>query len=113
MSAAADRDNRVARSENWGVIPRNTIGSPVAVLRDGPVVPGDNGRPPYGNGSLGGTDLPAVRFEINPNLGTSPDRYTVAVWRPDAVQARYLDQWSPFLDATTSGSWYLTGGETA
>ncbi|MFD5517636.1 hypothetical protein [Streptomyces sp. NPDC127066] len=169
VSAVAD-GNRVARSENWGVIPRNTIGSPVADLRFGPVVPGSNGRPPYGNGSLGievagksaaeaddaekadfgnsvdflgenllqvdrvgfnvfqssvnlangdpndgslgGTNLPSVRFEINPNLSTSPDRYTVAVWRPDAVQARYLDQWSPYLDATASGSWYLTGGET-
>jgi Collagen triple helix repeat (20 copies) len=33
-------------SGNWGVINRNTIGSPVAQLRSGP------GEPPHGNGSL-------------------------------------------------------------
>lgn len=44
-------------SDHWGVITRNTIGSPVAVLRDGPFgsfgVTGAPSRPPYGNGSLG------------------------------------------------------------
>lgn len=46
-----------ARSEHWGVITRNTIGSPVADLRNGPYgsynVRGSAARPPYGRGSLG------------------------------------------------------------
>ena len=45
------------RSDHWGVITRNTIGSPVAELRNGPFgsfgVLGPEGRPPYGRGSLG------------------------------------------------------------
>ena len=44
-------------SEHWGVITRNTIGSPVASLRDGPYgsfgVTGDAAEPPFGKGSLG------------------------------------------------------------
>jgi len=45
-----------AKSEHWGVIDRNTIGSPVAELRDGPYSPLSNGQisaPPFGKGSLG------------------------------------------------------------
>ena len=38
---------------HWGPIARNTIGSPVEELRNGPFVPGANGTPPFGNGSLG------------------------------------------------------------
>ena len=38
---------------NWGVIDRNTIGSPVADLRAGPFTAGANGTPPSGDGSLG------------------------------------------------------------
>jgi hypothetical protein len=45
------------KSEHWGVITRNTIGSPVADLRDGPYgsfgVTGPAAAPPYGKGSLG------------------------------------------------------------
>jgi hypothetical protein len=40
-------------SEHWGVVPRNTIGSPVAELRTGPYVTGPAGSPPFGKGSLG------------------------------------------------------------
>ncbi|MGW2825312.1 hypothetical protein ACWC24_30560 [Streptomyces sp. NPDC001443] len=39
-----------------GVLTRNTIGSPVAALRNGPIardVLTGSSRPPYGNGSLG------------------------------------------------------------
>lgn len=46
-----------AGSEHWGVITRNTIGSPVAALRNGPYgsfgKTGAISRPPYGQGSLG------------------------------------------------------------
>src|SRR5690606_37716160 len=41
---------------HWGVIARNTIGSPVAELRTGPFVTtpgGDAVAPPFGEGSLG------------------------------------------------------------
>ena len=43
-----------AKSEHWGVINRNTIGSPVAELRDGPYVMTTDGisSPPLGKGSL-------------------------------------------------------------
>ena len=44
-------------SDHWSVITRNTIGSPVADLRNGPFgsfgVQGSAARPPYGRGSLG------------------------------------------------------------
>ncbi|MFH8731891.1 hypothetical protein [Streptomyces sp. NPDC017964] len=44
-------------ADHWGVIARNTIGSPVAALRNGPFgtygVTGTAARPPYGVGSLG------------------------------------------------------------
>lgn len=42
-----------AKKEHWGVVARNTIGSPVAALRSGPFVPGPSGEPPFGKGSLG------------------------------------------------------------
>ncbi len=46
-----------SRGEHWGVITRNTIGSPVGDLRNGPYgsfgVTGSLARPPYGEGSLG------------------------------------------------------------
>ncbi|WP_431964500.1 hypothetical protein [Actinacidiphila sp. bgisy160] len=58
LSAVADgHSGNSIGSDHWGVITRNTIGSPVAVLRDGPFgsfgVTGSASRPPYGNGSLG------------------------------------------------------------
>jgi hypothetical protein len=44
-------------ADHWGIITRNTIGSPVAALRKGPYgsigVTGPSSRPPYGIGSLG------------------------------------------------------------
>ena len=45
------------KSEHWGLITRNTIGSAVADLRDGPYgsfgVNGPAGSPPFGKGSVG------------------------------------------------------------
>ncbi|MFG2480451.1 hypothetical protein [Streptomyces fagopyri] len=157
-SAVADagRDH----SEHWGVITRNTIGSPVAALRDGPFgsfgVQGSPARPSYGRGSLGievgdssekvdfgnevdffgdpvldltkvgfhvfqtgenvasggAENMPNIRFEIDPNVSAhSGDNYSTLVWVPDA--APVTDRWSPFIDATSTGYWYLTGNETA
>ncbi|MFE0630402.1 hypothetical protein ACFW3D_25975 [Streptomyces sp. NPDC058864] len=58
VSAVADgHSGDFTGSGHWGVITRNTVGSPVAALRDGPFgsygVTGSVSRPPYGDGSLG------------------------------------------------------------
>ncbi|MDX3095468.1 hypothetical protein PV417_13050 [Streptomyces sp. ME19-03-3] len=168
VSAVADgHPDGSITSDHWGVITRNTIGSPVAALRDGPFgsfgVTGSASRPPYGNGSLGievaddsttltppsekvdfgnevdfygsrvrdltrlgfhvfqtqenvdygGTrNLPNIRFEINPRLPSLPaDTYSTMVWRPPAVAQ--VNRWSGFLDATTTGDWFLSGNELA
>ncbi|MEU0910882.1 hypothetical protein [Streptomyces althioticus] len=152
-------------ADHWGVITRNTIGSPVVALRNGPFgsfgVPGAEAGPPYGQGSLGievadnsttltppsekadfgnevdffgdrvrdlrklgfhvfqtgenvtyggPRNLPNIRFEIDPNLSGLQDDYSTMVWVPDAVTQ--TNRWSPFLNATTTGHWYLTGNET-
>ncbi|WP_256251833.1 hypothetical protein [Streptomyces sp. yr375] len=166
-SAAADTNDNRARPDHWGVIARNTIGSPVAELRNGPYGPfgvtGTTARPPYGRGSLGievadrstnlgipsekvdfgnevdffgksllslrrvgfhvfqtnenigyggPTNMPNIRIEINPNVPTLPaDTYSTVVWVPAA--SPISSGWSPFIDATTTGRWYLTGGETS
>ncbi|MFE5141884.1 hypothetical protein ACFRDV_30180 [Streptomyces fagopyri] len=158
VSAVADtgRDH----PEHWGVITRNTVGSPVAALRNGPFgsfgVQGSSARPAYGRGSLGievgdsgekvdfgnevdfygdpvlgltkvgfhvfqtgenvasggAENMPGIRFEIDPNVSAHPgDNYSSLVWVPDA--APVTDRWSPFIDATSTGYWYLTGNETA
>ncbi|MFG3291736.1 hypothetical protein ACGF3G_23385 [Streptomyces sp. NPDC048179] len=163
-SASTGPDGGWGISDHWGVIARNTIGSPVAALRSGPfvtpsaTVPPEAARPPYGRGSLGievadrstsltppseavhfgnevdffgapvlglhevgfhvfqtgenvsygGTrNLPNIKFEINPNLTANPTTYSSMVWNPPAVTA--VNQWSPYLDATTTGTWFLTG----
>ncbi|MFF0014699.1 hypothetical protein [Streptomyces sp. NPDC005374] len=152
--------------DHWGVIARNTIGSPVAELRNGPYVsgvPAAFAKPPFGRGSLGievadrstslsppsekvdfgnevdfvgsriltlrqvgfrvfqtgenvdyggATNMPNIKIEIDPNLPLQPnDNYSTLVWLPPAVPA--VNQWSPYLDATKTGTWYLTGAETA
>ena len=153
-----------AKSEHWGVITRNTIGSPVADLRDGPYGSightGPASEPPFGKGSLGievannsttltppsekvafgnevdffgdpvtslnavgfrvfqtgenvsyggVNNLPNITFEIDPNLGNHATNYTSLVWQPDGTTITTLDEWSPYLDATTTGQWYMTG----
>ncbi|MFF3565756.1 hypothetical protein ACFYXS_37585 [Streptomyces sp. NPDC002574] len=165
-STAALADEKNILADNWGVITRNTIGSPVAVLRNGPVgsfgVPASAARPPYGSGSLGIevadkstslatpgekvdfgnevdfygnpvlgldkvgfhvfqtsenvgygsplTNMPTIRFEIDPNM-TTGDNYSTLVWNPPPSPV--VDRWSPYLDATTTGTWFLTGNETS
>ncbi|MDI1461211.1 hypothetical protein QEZ54_09555 [Catellatospora sp. KI3] len=153
------RDDR----DHWGIITRNTIGSPVADLRNGPFgsfgVFGPESRPPYGQGSLGievadgataltppaekvdfgnevdffgrpvsgltqvgfhvfqtgenityggSRNMPNIRFEIDPNLAALPTtEYSTLVWAPAA--APVTNRWSGYLDAATSGTWFLTG----
>jgi hypothetical protein len=42
------------------------------------------------------TNLPGIRFEINPNVGTAPgDHYCVLVWQPAAIPIWWLNRWSP------------------
>jgi hypothetical protein len=162
LGVSAIADDRDGRSEHWGVITRNTIGSPVADLRSGPYgsfgVNGPAASPPYGEGSLGievadratsrvppsekvdfgnevdffgdsvlgltelgfhvfqtgenvtfggGRNMPNIRFEIDPNEADNPSNYTTMVWVPDP--APVTNQWSGFIDATTTGNWYFTG----
>jgi hypothetical protein len=146
-----------AKSEHWGVIDRNTIGSPVGALRDGPYSMTSTGtvsQPPFGKGSLGievanGTEkvafgnevdffgdpvsgitavgyqvfqtgedqsyggaanLPNITFEIDPNV--SGVHYSSMVWVPGPL-ATPPNQWSPYIDATTTGYWYFTNGTVA
>ncbi|MFF4246782.1 hypothetical protein ACFYY2_20270 [Streptomyces sp. NPDC001822] len=157
--------NQARHSDHWGVIARNTIGSPVAELRNGPFgsfdVADPSAAPPYGRGSLGiavadnstslnppsekvdfgnevdffgdpvrglrqvgfhvfqtgenvtyggAENMPNIRFEIDPNLAALPaDNYSTMVWVPDASPV--TNRWSDFIDATSSGYWYLTGNE--
>ncbi|MET8247288.1 hypothetical protein ABZV31_24395 [Streptomyces sp. NPDC005202] len=65
------------------------------------------------NIGYGGPDnMPNIRFEIDPNVDAHPsDNYSTMVWVPDA--APVTGRWSPFIDATSTGYWYLTGNETA
>ena len=153
---------RGLENPHWGVIARNTIGSPVAELRGGPFVLGADGgvvAPPYGEGSLGievmagealaskekaaygnevdfagenfleltdvgfhvfttgenfsrGEPMPVINIEIDPNLDhPSADDYTTATWVPDDVAEEYRNTWSPYIDATANGEWFLSGGE--
>ncbi|MEH0424550.1 hypothetical protein [Streptomyces sp. B21-083] len=165
LPGSAAADNNPPHSDHWGVIARNTIGSPVAELRTGPFGPfgttGTAARPPYGRGSLGievannsttlvppsekvdfgnevdfsgqqvlrlrqvgfhvfqtaenvayggaTPNMPNIRFEIDPNV-TATDDYSTLVWVPSASPV--TNGWSPFIDATSTGYWYLTGNET-
>lgn len=147
-----------SKSERWGVIDRNTIGSPVAMLRDGPYSMTTTGisEPPFGKGSLGiavanGTEkasfgnevdfvgnpvasltavgyyvyrtgedvgyggvnnLPNIIFEIDPNLTATSSNYSSMVWNPDG-SGLPVNQWSPYVDATTNGQWWFTGAAGA
>src|SRR6185312_10391226 len=159
VTAAVAASFSGAKSESWGVIYRNTIGSPVGELRDGPfVVPTTaSGQPPFGKGSLGievadntttlaapqdkisfgnevdffgdnfldlnqvgyrvfqtGEDvdyggpanLPNITFELDPNLApaTSTSNFTSLVWQPGPNPATNVNQWSPYIDATSNGA---------
>ena len=136
----------VLSAAHWGVIDRNTIGSPVASLRSGPAVA------PLGDGSLalnvgdddekaawgneqdfagdlvgdltevgfrvftvgenidaaaGADNMPSITFEIDPNLSSTATNYSSLVFAPDTTAP---SAWSPYIDATTTGWWGLTGG---
>ena len=50
-------------------------------------------------------NLPSIKFEINPNLASTPSTFSTMVFVPDPVAA---NQWT-HIDATTTGMWGLTG----
>ncbi len=134
----------VMSSGNWGLVNRNTEGSPNADLRSGPLTP------PVGTGALnltvkdgtekiafgneldfqgdlvedleevgfrvlttgenrakGNGNLPGITFEIDPNRAASTSNYSSLVFLPADAPA---NQWSGYIDATTTGKWGLTGG---
>ena len=157
------------KPEHWGVVSRNTIGSGIAQLRNGPAVivqpGGQESDPPFGKGSLGievtgcpqqataasqekvdfgnevdfygnplsgltavgyyvfqtgenashrcsgdvgnsnPNNLPNIHIEVTGAAGTT---YTTLVWVPDGTGLT-VNQWSPYIDATTNGQWYFTG----
>ena len=162
VGAAVAAGKGETKKENWSIIDRNTIGSPVAALRVGPSSRFTTGgvltAPPFGKGSLGievadnamnpalnggnsqekasfgnqvdffgdnVLDITAVgfyefntgengmnnnaniTFEIDPNLAAIGSNYTSMVWVPGSNP--YVNEWSPFIDATASGTWYFTG----
>lgn len=59
------------------------------------------------NAAISPSNMPNIRMEIDPNLSTSTSNYSTLVWVPDP--APVTNQWSGYLDATTTGKWYLTG----
>jgi hypothetical protein len=137
-------------SGNWGIVDRNTIGSPQISLRSGPATP------PLGEGSLNfvvkdGTEkaaygnevdsfagglvknitavgfrvyttgedisaggatpnMPSISFEIDPNVAAVASDYSSLVYMPANSTP---NQWSPYIDATTTGLWGLTGSKFA
>ena len=64
------------------------------------------------NASISTSNLPNITFEIDPNLTSSASDYSSMVFIPDAIPITptTVNQWSPYIDATSSGQWYLTGG---
>ncbi|MFD5624172.1 hypothetical protein [Streptomyces yangpuensis] len=51
--------------------------------------------------------MPNITFEINPNLAAAATTYSSLVWLPPASPV--TNAWSGYLDATTTGTWFLTG----
>ncbi len=59
------------------------------------------------NATIGSRNMPNITLEIDPNLNATPANYTSMIWVPDA--APVTDQWTGYIDATTTGDWYFTG----
>jgi hypothetical protein len=58
----------------------------------------------------GTPNMPGIIFEIDPNVDGKTTNYSSAVFMPDASAS---NAWSPYIDATTSGHWGLTGSQFA
>jgi hypothetical protein len=61
---------------------------------------------PQENADINPRNMPNITLEINPDCCSST--YTSMVWVPDP--APVTNKWSGFIDATTTGDWYFTGG---
>lgn len=61
------------------------------------------------NADISARNMPNIRMEIDPDVGGK--HYTSMVWVPDA--APVVNQWSDYIDATTTGNWYFTNGTVA
>ena len=59
------------------------------------------------NAAVAARNMPNITFEIDPNLGATASNFSSMVWNPPAAPA--TNQWSGYMDATTSGDWMLTG----
>jgi hypothetical protein len=70
---------------------------------------GENSQTPVvpTNGTL---NMPSIAFEINPHgAGATTTTFSTMVFTPAANSP--ADAWSPFIDATTTGLWGLTGSQ--
>ena len=90
------RDGAAAVGPHWGPMDRNIIKSAVQELRNGPFVPGANGSPPFGSGSLGletadNTEKAAfgneVDFTGNPVSGLDQVGFRVFITGEDASKS--------------------------
>ena len=61
------------------------------------------------NATIGARNMPNIALEINPHVASVG--YTGLVWVPDP--APVVNQWSGYIDATSTGDWYFTNGSVA
>ena len=61
------------------------------------------------NHAISAGNLPNITFEIDPNLGATTSSYSSMVFVPAAFAAADTNKWSGYIDATSSGHWFLTG----
>lgn len=60
------------------------------------------------NAAISATNMPNITLEVDPNLGSLPTTdYSSLVFVPAA--APVVNRWTGYIDATTTGAWYLTG----
>ena len=62
------------------------------------------------NSALANPNMPSITFEINPNgAGGTTTTFSSLVFTPAANSPS--NAWSPYIDATTTGFWGLTGSQ--
>jgi hypothetical protein len=65
---------------------------------------------PTVNNIGGGVNMPSIAIEIDPNLADpTTNFFSTMTWAPDGNSPS--NEWSGYLDATTTGTWFLTGSE--
>lgn len=53
------------------------------------------------------TNMPNIKFEMDPNVPADANNYTTLVWLPGP--APVTNRWSGYIDATSNGLWFFTG----